>query len=106
MTMTNNAIAKELSELRAQVEELMQVRKPEQTNTPDQSDELSEEAITTESEVDSIKTESDTTEEKSATEAQILEFINTLEEEFKDISPMSMLVVFSLGVLIGRLLPR
>lgn len=105
--MTNNAMAKELSELRMQVEELMQVRKPEQANLLHQSDdELSEEAVTTESEVDSTKTEPDITEGKSDIEEHLLEFIDTLEEEFKDINPMSMLVVFLLGLLMGRLLPR
>ncbi len=34
------------------------------------------------------------------------ELVDVLEEEIKDTRPMTLLVVFALGILIGRLLPR
>ena len=39
-------------------------------------------------------------------EEQIRVFVSALEQEMKSTNPMTVLVVFSLGVLIGRLLPR
>jgi hypothetical protein len=34
------------------------------------------------------------------------ELVDTIEEEFKTANPLTVLVVFALGVLVGRLLPR
>ncbi len=45
-------------------------------------------------------------EETSDVEQQIRDFVDALDQEIKNTNPMTVLVVFSLGVLIGRLLPR
>ena len=44
--------------------------------------------------------------EEKDTEEQIRDFVNALDQEIKSTNPMTVLVVFSLGVVIGRLLPR
>lgn len=104
--MSNAAIAKELSELRAQVEELRQARKPEQTDLQPQTDGLPEPSTIPEPGADSIKKVLADKAGIGDAEAQIQELITALEEEIKDTNPMTMLVVFALGVLIGRLLPK
>ncbi|MEA3292041.1 MAG: hypothetical protein U9Q71_07055 [Pseudomonadota bacterium] len=38
--------------------------------------------------------------------AQIQELMEVLDKEIKEANPTTMLVVFALGVLVGRLLPR
>lgn len=104
--MSNAAIAKELSELRAQVEELQQARKSEQKNQQPLTDELPEQSTVPGSETDSIQKVLTDKLGIGDAEAQIQEFITALDEEIKDTNPMTMLVVFALGVLIGKLLPK
>jgi hypothetical protein len=98
--MSNAAITKELSELRAQVEELRQAKKPEQTDLQPQADGLPEPGT------DSIKKVLADKVGIGDAEDQIQELITALEEEIKDTNPMTMLAVFALGVLIGRLLSK
>ena len=38
--------------------------------------------------------------------SQLEELVEVLEQELKDTNPMTLLIVFALGILIGRLLPR
>jgi len=37
---------------------------------------------------------------------QLQELVDALEVELKDTNPMTLLIVFALGILLGRLLPR
>ena len=114
--MSNAAIAKELAELHALVAELRQVRKEvaelNQTRKAksveaQQSKNASpEQARLSESDRDETEIMPIVDAGKSEIEAQIQEFIDALEEEIKDTNPMTMLVVFALGILIGRFLPR
>lgn len=106
MSMSNAAIAKELSELRAQVEELKLARKSELNNQQSRPDELPDESTVPESDVDSLKEVLTDKLGMEDAEVQIQDFITSLEEEIKDTNPMTMLVVFAFGVLIGRLLPK
>lgn len=104
--MSNAAIAKELSELRAQVEELRQARQPEKNNQHPHPDELPEQSTVPESGTDSNQRVLTEKLGMGNAEAEIQDFISALEEEIKDTNPMTMLVVFAFGVLIGRLLPK
>lgn len=106
MTMSNAAIAKELSELRAQIEELQQVQTLDQKNQQSHTDKLSEESPVPELDTDSISRVLSEKLGMGEAETQIQDFVTALEEEIKDANPMTMLVVFALGVLIGRLLPK
>lgn len=38
--------------------------------------------------------------------SQLEELVEVLEQELKDTNPITLLIVFALGILIGRLLPR
>ncbi|MEN8191071.1 MAG: hypothetical protein ABFS19_14585 [Thermodesulfobacteriota bacterium] len=38
--------------------------------------------------------------------SRLEELVEVLEQELKDTSPITLLIVFALGILIGRLLPR
>lgn len=104
--MGNAAIVQELSELRAQVEEL----KKGQRNGDEHSDfgagTTGEQELDPESELDSIKQLLSEKLVSGDVEAQIKEFIVTLEEEIKETRPMTVLGIFALGVLVGRLLPK
>ena len=96
--MNNTAIAEELSELRALVEELRQARKDDQKEDLVQE----HEGVTVES-IKKVVTE------KLAigdAETHIHDFVTTLEEDIKDTNPMTILVLFSLGVVVGRLLSK
>lgn len=105
--MSNNAIHKELEELRVQVAELSRAREPESVSNHnldvrEDSDQVqSPDSAESEQVMDQ---ESDGS--KMDIEKQIQEFIDALEVEIKDTNPMTVLVIFALGVLIGRLLPR
>ena len=106
-TMTNAAITKELEELRAQVAELTRVREDE---APEQQVGVEERApvqdtvdIPQNRAADASNVDEDNEDELSF---QIQELVDALEEEIKDTNPMTMLVVFAFGILIGRFLPR
>jgi len=105
--MSNNAIQKELEALRAQVAELNRARDTEQANNHD-SDvcEASDQMQSPNSAEGGQIPDQDSDGSKMDFEKQIQEFIDALEVEIKDTNPMTVLVIFALGVLIGRLLPR
>lgn len=104
--MSNTTIAKELSDLRAQVEELQLARKHEQENQGAHPHEQPEASTVPETDADSIQRVLTDKFGFGDAEDQVQEFIAALEEEINDTNPMTMLVVFALGVLVGRLLPK
>lgn len=105
--MSDKAIRDELAKLREQVAELHTTRAPatapqehqENDSAPENSRAPSSGAA---DQID-ILTEG---EETRDTEQQIRDFVEALDQDIKSTNPMTVLVVFSLGVLIGRLLPR
>ncbi|MGI9537133.1 MAG: hypothetical protein ACR2PB_08675 [Desulfocapsaceae bacterium] len=105
--MSDKAIKDELAKLREQVAELHATRTHK---TPGQ--ERHETEIDPRKEVTQIAGEAAQNniaaegEDAQDAEEQVRVFVNALEEEIKSTNPMTVLVVFSLGVLIGRLLPR
>lgn len=44
--------------------------------------------------------------DESDLNSQLEELVEVLEQELKDTNPITLLIVFALGILIGRLLPR
>lgn len=99
--MSNSAIQNELEKLRTQVAELTQARDIESANIKS-SDEIQSHDSTEEKEL--LNHEIDRS--KIDTEQQIQELIDALEVEIKDTNPVTMLIIFTLGVLLGRFLPR
>ena len=104
--MSNNAIQKELEALRVQVAELNRARDTEQVNHDSDVSEASDQMQSPISAEGGQIPDQDSDGSKMDFEKQIQEFIDALEVEIKDTNPMTVLVIFALGVLIGRLLPR
>jgi len=105
--MSNDALQKELEALREQVTELTQARDIESANN--HSSDVSEASDQMQSPISAEggqMPEQESDGSKMDIEKQIQEFIDALEVEIKDTNPMTVLVIFALGVLIGRLLPR
>ena len=105
--MSDKAIRDELTKLKEQVAELQSARSralsPQERQAPNTATENPAMSGAEESNEDIVSSEDKV--EKDA-EEQIRDFVNALALEIKSTNPMTALVVFSLGVLIGRLLPR
>ena len=105
--MSDNALKDELTKLKEQVAELQSARtQPPSPQDLQVQDTATENPAMTGAEIsDPESVSAEGAEEKDA-EEQIRDFVNALDQEIKSTNPMTVLVVFSLGVLIGRLLPR
>ncbi len=105
--MSDKAIRDELDKLREQVAELHSTREQVEAHKDHQKTDSAptNQAMppTEELEQVSIPAENEKTQD---VEQQIRDFVEALDKEIKSTNPMTVLVVFSLGVLIGRLLPR
>ena len=105
--MSDKAIKDELAKLREQVAELHSTRTHETSGQEHHETEIAPQKEVTqiagEAAQNNIAAEGEDTQDA---EEQIRVFVSALEEEIKSTNPMTVLVVFSLGVLIGRLLPR
>lgn len=92
--MAEESIRKELEALRTQVAELAAMREAEVKL------QAQNESESTEAESEEAPSES------TGLDVQIENLIETLGEDIKETKPATLLVVFALGVLVGRLLPR
>lgn len=101
--MGNDTIQRELAELRAQLEALKAARDTEAAPTPTEAaeGEEPEEELTAEA-GRSTGGEPET----SDLTTQFQELIDSLDKNLQDTNPTTLLAVFALGVLVGRLLPR
>jgi len=107
--MTNAGITKELEALRAEVDRLTRAREEEaaqQQEVLELSQELSEEDSSQVSQQRSIDVSEADKDSEDDLSLQIQELVDALEEEIKGTNPVTMLVVFAFGILIGRFLPR
>ena len=111
--MANDEMKNEIEELRAQVAELTAERKArEKEQAKARSSKASAKKAKESVEQDTGTSEpgADETEaEKSGEDdlsSQFQELIDTIDQELKEANPVTLLVVFALGVLVGRLLPR
>ncbi len=103
--MLKEEMLKEIKELKAQLDQLKaQSEKKNQEsggNRPDQDDEHHTEAQ------ENTRASSETCPGPDMDIGQkIQELIKTVDEELKEASPITVLVVFAVGVLMGRLLPK
>jgi len=108
--MAKDDMRNEIEELRAQVTQLTAERKAKEKEPPRAS---SGQAAENESVTQGSDTTAPAEDEAGAAEpeaadltSQFQELIDTIDEELKEASPVTVLVVFALGVLVGRLLPR
>ena len=104
--MSDKALKDELTKLKAQVAELQSARQAPSPPEPRAQEAVSEKPAPTATEqLNQESVDYEGAEEKDV-EEQIRDFVSALDQEIKSTNPMTVLVVFSLGVLIGRLLPR
>ncbi len=108
--MANDEMRDEIEALRAQVAELTAERKAkekEQAQASSSQESTKESAAqgTASSEPGTDETKAENSEATDLS-SQFQELIDTIDQELKDASPVTVLVVFALGVLVGRLLPR
>lgn len=109
--MKDKDIQAELESLQAQVAEL---NKSRQKDTPSVSKaekkSATEDTGVTAKEVDSqFDADKDTAQSEEQSEdliSQFQELLNALDEDIKQTKPATLLVIFALGVLVGRMLPR
>lgn len=108
--MANDDMQNEIESLRAQVAEMTAERKAKENERPQAN---SRQAPTTESAPRDAGATESSEEQAGSTKtgaadltSQFQELIDTIDEELKAASPVTVLVVFALGVLVGRLLPR
>ena len=90
----------ELEKLRIEAESLQ--HDDDSPGTPPQVEPVAKES---EKENDTLSTRVDESDEGDLN-SQLTELVEVLEQELKDTNPMTLLIVFALGILIGRLLPR
>lgn len=109
--MVKDDMQSEIDALRAQVAELKAER--EAKAKEEQAKASSGETSPEESAKEDSGTAEPTAEEAGAAKPEeadlsslFQELVDTIEEEFKAANPVTVLVVFALGVLVGRLLPR
>ena len=100
----NDDIRDEIEQLRNQLDAIKQTQK-ESGAYIQQQDTNTNIGDITKPEVSASGNDTDSTDESDLA-SQLQELMDVLNKEIKDSNPTTMLVVFSLGVLVGRLLPR
>jgi septal ring factor EnvC (AmiA/AmiB activator) len=107
--MLKQEMQNEIDELRAQIATLSAEREArEKEQSQAQSKESDTEPVTQVSSADESGGEEAeiTAPEETDIENLFQELVETVDSELKEASPMTVLVVFAFGVLVGRLLPR
>ena len=114
--MVKDDMQSEIDALRAQVAELKAEREAEakeEAKAKEQGQASSAQAPPDESTTQESEATASTAEEGAEAKPEeadlsslFQELVDTIEEEFKAANPVTVLVVFALGVLVGRLLPR
>ncbi len=111
--MSNDPLESEIEILRAQVAELTAARESENSNTDDKVQALKSDNEPPDVDVVSgnasanVNDISDNTKNNdNDLEHQFQELIDTIDTELKEASPITVLAVFAVGILVGRLLPR
>ncbi len=94
--MVKNNQESELEKLRIEAESLQHKDDSPGTISP---------AGTAAEENDTLRTRVDESDENDLN-SQLTDLVEVLEQELKDTNPMTLLIVFALGILVGRLLPR
>jgi len=93
--MANDTMQIELEKLRNEVELLRE------DSSPVSTDSTSEGAA--ENDIPSIEAD---TEVAGDVSSQLKELVDALEQDLENTNPLTLLIIFALGILVGRLLPR
>ena len=102
----NNDIHDEIEQLKNQLDAVKQTRQKSVADIQEQDTSTIVEKPETNT-MSAISSTTNNTEcDDSDLSDQFQELIDILDQEIKDINPTTMLVVFALGVLVGRLLPK
>ena len=108
--MGDDYMQNEIEELRAQVAELTAERKArekERAQAGTSQSPASESAALVTGTTESTEAAAGSVQPEAADlTSQFKELIETIDEELKEASPVTVLVVFAVGVVVGRLLPR
>ena len=111
--MAKDEMKNEIEELRAQVAELTAERKAKEKEQAQASSSKASAKKAKESVAQDTATGEPGTDEAETAKSEVAdlssqfqELIDTIDQELKEASPVTVLVVFALGVLVGRLLPR
>ncbi len=108
--MGDDYMQNEIEELRAQVAELTAertAREKEEAQAGNSQPPTGESAAQVSGSTESTEAVAGSVQPEDADlTSQLQELIETIDEELKATSPMTVLVVFALGVVVGRLLPR
>ena len=107
--MTKDDMGKEIEELRAQVSTLTAEREARAKEDAESQNKAREtESATQESEAagPAVGEAEIAVPEDADLSKMFQELVETVDTELKQASPMTVVVVFALGVLVGRLLPR
>ncbi|NOR80534.1 MAG: hypothetical protein GQ529_06820 [Methyloprofundus sp.] len=102
----NNDIRKEMEQLRHQLDTLKQAQQESDSDTAAQDNSTHTEVLEISTAANNAADVNTENAGESDLAGQFQELMEVLDKEIKDSDPITMLVVFSLGVLVGRLLPR
>jgi len=102
--MVSDPIKQELDELRAQLDELRREREDQQLSGEDRPGNVeTEKGSPAPGEPLDVPVEEGI---GSDLMGQLKELLDDLDEELKEVNPTTLLAVFALGIVMGRLLPR
>ena len=104
--MANNDIQNEIELLRAQLDEMKREREVEQAATTAELEEQAEEQPKVEAVLDPASATAgvdSAVAESNDLAAQFKELLESIDKDIKDTKPTTLLVVFALGVIVGRL---
>ena len=99
--MANEDLQLEIELLRAQLDEIKRDREPE----PEKSTEEIEEQAAGQAESESTNTDNSSADNLDAEDlvSQFKDILESIDKDIKDTKPSTLLIVFALGVLVGRL---
>lgn len=108
--MLKEEMQNEIDALRAHVAQLeaeREAKAKQQAEAGSGQAEKTESATQASDAIESARDEAESTAlEETDLNSMFQELVETVDSELKEASPMTVLVVFALGVLVGRLLPR
>lgn len=108
--MLKQEMQNEIDALRAQVAQLEAEREARAKQQAETRNDQADKTKSATHESDAAEPAGDEAETVALEEADLhnlfQELIDTIEEEFKEANPLTVLVVFAVGVLVGRLLAR
>ena len=104
--MKDKELQAEIEQLKIQISELQKSREDVTSRTEVKANNAAVTDNQAEQQLDNNDTMINDIVEKEDLVSQVQELINALDEDINNTKPATLLVIFALGVLVGRLLPR